>query len=305
MALPRNFTAGERLFASDLNDNFEHLEDFVEDAGTLLVPSTTDTGAPWSIPYISGGASGTLAALSEDVADAVAAGLSSPLEVVTFTSSGTFDLASYSKARALLVTCVGGGGGSGGASQTTGETNHTSVGGHGGGAATAITYIDDLTILTSPVTVTVGAGGAGGAAGNNAGSNGGTTSFGSVCSADGGVGGEGRPTTSGTAANYPRIGTAGQATGTGDLVLPGYPAENTQANAVDGMVTRPGSSALFPSTMQSRKVGEAISVPVAAAVAAPAHSYGSGARGPSIGRSQTGNQAGAAGADGIVIVEVY
>jgi hypothetical protein len=72
MALPKNFTAGERLFASDLNDNFEHLEDFTEDAGTLLVPSTDDTGAPWSIPYIDGAAAGTLGALTEDMADAVA-----------------------------------------------------------------------------------------------------------------------------------------------------------------------------------------------------------------------------------------
>ena len=35
-----------------------------------------DTGAPWNIPYIDGGAEGSLAAFSEDLADAVADGLS-------------------------------------------------------------------------------------------------------------------------------------------------------------------------------------------------------------------------------------
>lgn len=68
----KEFTAGERLFAADLNDNFEH----VEEAGNLLVPSTDDTGAPWNISYIDGGAAGTLGKLSEDVANAIAAGLS-------------------------------------------------------------------------------------------------------------------------------------------------------------------------------------------------------------------------------------
>jgi len=71
MAL-KTFTAGERLFAADLNDNFEH----VEDATNILVPSTDDTGAPWNIPYIDGGAAGTLAAADEAQALAIAAGLS-------------------------------------------------------------------------------------------------------------------------------------------------------------------------------------------------------------------------------------
>jgi hypothetical protein len=46
------------------------------DATDLLVSSTDDTGTPWEIPYIDGGGEGSLAAFSEDLADAVAAGLS-------------------------------------------------------------------------------------------------------------------------------------------------------------------------------------------------------------------------------------
>jgi hypothetical protein len=45
------------------------------DATDLLVSLTDDTGTPWEIPYIDGGGEGSLAAFSEDLADAVAAGL--------------------------------------------------------------------------------------------------------------------------------------------------------------------------------------------------------------------------------------
>ena len=43
MSLPKTFTAGERLFASDLNDNFEYLEDEVGDLdtaiGNIIIPA--------------------------------------------------------------------------------------------------------------------------------------------------------------------------------------------------------------------------------------------------------------------------
>ena len=46
------------------------------EAADLTVASTDDTGGPWNIPYIDGGAAGSLAGFSEDLADAVADGLS-------------------------------------------------------------------------------------------------------------------------------------------------------------------------------------------------------------------------------------
>jgi hypothetical protein len=63
----------------------------------LLVPTPTSTGAPWNIPYIDGGAAGTLGKLSEDVADAVAAGLSASSvvkQVVQTVKTDTFTTAS-------------------------------------------------------------------------------------------------------------------------------------------------------------------------------------------------------------------
>ncbi len=71
MTVPKTFVGGERLFAADLNDNF----DYVEDSSNLLVPSTSQTNAPWGIPFIDGGEPGSLAAFTEDVATAVASGL--------------------------------------------------------------------------------------------------------------------------------------------------------------------------------------------------------------------------------------
>ncbi len=71
MSLPKTFTAGERLFAADLNSNFEH----VEDAKNILVSSADDTGSPWNLPYPDGGSAGSLAKTIEDLAEATADGL--------------------------------------------------------------------------------------------------------------------------------------------------------------------------------------------------------------------------------------
>jgi len=45
MSLPKNFTAGERLFASDLNDNFEYLETEIGNAGPAFSTAGSDTVA--------------------------------------------------------------------------------------------------------------------------------------------------------------------------------------------------------------------------------------------------------------------
>ena len=43
MSLPKTFASGERLFASDLNDNFDYLEDAVDNAGAEFSTAGSDT----------------------------------------------------------------------------------------------------------------------------------------------------------------------------------------------------------------------------------------------------------------------
>ena len=126
---------------------------------------------------------GALPAISGASLTGISAGLPGPRAEV-FTSSGTFTVPSG--VTACKVTVVGGGGGGGGAYQA----DRAGCGGGGGG--TAIEWITGLT-AGDTVSVTIGAGGTGGGttAGSQDGNSGGTSSFGSYCSATGGEGGVG------------------------------------------------------------------------------------------------------------------
>ena len=124
--------------------------------------------------------SGIITATSFSGSGANLTGVESGLaSVQVFTSSGTWNRPSGIKKVKVIVTGGGGGGGGGGSSW-----NHGAGGGAGG---TAIEFIDVSS--TASVTVTVGAKGNGGTY-NTVGSNGGTSSFGSFCSATGGRGGQ-------------------------------------------------------------------------------------------------------------------
>lgn len=103
------------------------------------------------------------------------------LNVRVFTASTTYTPTAGTVS--ILIEALGGGGGGGGAASTT---NLVSAGGGGGAGGYAIGRV---TSGFSGVAITIGAAGAGAAAGANVGSNGGTTSFGSVLSATGGGGG--------------------------------------------------------------------------------------------------------------------
>ena len=129
------------------------------------------------------------------------------VNIVTFTSNGT-----YTPPANLLwaeVVCTGGGGGSGGCA-TTG-VNQGAVSGAGGGGA-VVRQVYARASLAPNVLVTIGAAGTGGSAGNNAGTSGGNTTF-LTLSAGGGNGSAGGP-----AALSPQVLPANGGTASGGAV---------------------------------------------------------------------------------------
>lgn len=100
-----------------------------------------------------------------------------------FSASGTYTPTPGTK---FVVVEVQGGGGGGGGVSATGPTS-TAVSGSGGSGSYAKARVNSG---FSGVAVTVGAKGAGGVAGVNSGGNGGTSSFGALVSAPGGIGGQ-------------------------------------------------------------------------------------------------------------------
>ena len=141
--------------------------------------------------------------------------------VQVFESSGTYT--KPSGLSFLKVTVVGGGGGGGG------EAGSNSGGG-GAGGGTAIKYIDAADV-GSTETVTIGAGGADSATADA--SAGGTSSFGSHCSATGGSGGQ-------TDAN-PDIAPPGGTGSGGDINIQGGSASMSSHNGANNDV-RGGNS---------------------------------------------------------------
>lgn len=127
-----------------------------------------------------GGITGTLSDQT-DLFDALNARGKMPALKV-FTSSGTYYPSSGLKY--IEVEVVGGGGG-GGKGYGTSSTNSGGSGGGAGGYAKKIISVDDL---GESETITIGSGGAGDSSGG-VGGTGGTTYFGSILSASGGVGG--------------------------------------------------------------------------------------------------------------------
>jgi hypothetical protein len=194
-------------------------------------------------------------------------------ETVYFTSSGTFVKADYPWLRAIRVKCQGGGGGGSGIPNTTGARG----GGAGGGYAES--FITDIAGLDASVTVTRGAGGAGGSFGS--GSTGGASSFGALVIGNGGIGGQQFEGGSG-------------GSGTGNLIVTGGggSAGVPSSPLVNGM----GGGSHLGGNTRSEQVG-------ANNNGLPGVVYGGGGGGAA--RTTTGNSSGGAGANGIVIVELY
>lgn len=223
-----------------------------------------------------------------DAIDATPLGLSA---VVTFTASGTFEKASYPWMRAVRVRLVAGGGGGGGVPDTSADADAGSAG--GGGAGAYGEHLVPVASLASSEPITVGAGGSGGAPGG--GSAGGETSFGALCAVRGGAGGSGgqssafRLTTSGgfggqAGSPPPQVGING--------------GRGSAGRCDDSRVTGFGDGA--PSIFGGGGTGTAGNVSATGTDAIVPGSGGQGAFG-----NNAAARAGGAGADGLVIVEVY
>ena len=225
-----------------------------------------------------------------------------------YTSSGTFDKAdpfgdgSFDGAlmRAVRVRLVAGGGGSGGAQLAI--LDFCSAGSGGGGGGYAERFYSDVSSFDSSISVTVGAGGAASDADTVAAAAGGASSFGTL-SASGGAGGLDAPATD------TFIARSGGAGGDSFAGSPDFTVVGGRGGGADAFTVQPGvqvyavagdggSSFLSgASTAEARFGGRFFG--------RPGTIYGGGASGSSSGRNNNPAAVGAAGAPGIVIVEVY
>ena len=143
----------------------------------------------------------------------VAASAINAINVVKITTTST-----YTPSAGLVeafVQIVGGGGAGGGIPNTTSGVTGASAGTGGAGGYTQQTF--PAATIGASQAVTIGAGGTPGSAGNNPGGNGGTTSFGALLSATGGIGGSGQGAVSAGQISVAAGGTGGLGSG-GDFV---------------------------------------------------------------------------------------
>jgi hypothetical protein len=211
-------------------------------------------------------------------------------DTIYYTSNGTFVKADYPWLRAIRVKVQGGGGGGGGCGATAG--GEFSFGSGGGGGSYSESFITDIAGLNASVTVTRGAGGGGGV-GVAGGTTGGASSFGSLVTAPGGLGGG-----AGGAAPfvYARQTAASGALGVGDFSVQGSSVGINSGFLVSQVSNTPGGSSFLgsagPSSLGAGQNGGAGGV------------FGGGGAGAANSESETAKNGGA-GANGIVIVELY
>ena len=215
------------------------------------------------------------------------------VDTVYYTSNGTFVKADYPWLRAIRVKVQGAGGGGGGCSATTATGVAVAAGGAGG--VYAESFITDIAGLGASVTVTRGAGGAGGAAGVNSGSTGGSSSFGAIVSATGGNGGTGKGSTN---LEFSLVsGTAGPTVGVGDLVIAGGSSESGGQVSDQFVIPHLSGGSHLGANVTTASSGSLSGV--------TGRLFGGGGSGGQNARNQGTARAGRAGANGIVIVELY
>jgi hypothetical protein len=210
------------------------------------------------------------------------------VQTLYYTSSGTFNKATYPWLRAIKVTSVGGGGGGAGAG-----TDDAFFGAGGGGGGLGITFETNITGLAASLTVTIGAGGAGGTGDAN-GASGGTTQIGSFGVATGGGGGNnprsgssrGGPGGNGGANQLSLVGSPG---GSGMNAFAGFPI-NSQTGGNGGSSAFGSGGGRGGDTQSAANNGE------------NGFNYGGGGGGA---RRATASSNGGAGSSGLVVVELY
>lgn len=206
------------------------------------------------------------------------------VQVITSTATYTPTAGTAS----VVVEVQGGGGGGGGAQGTTGSQCSAGPGGGAGGYT-----CERLTSGFGGVTATIGAAGAT-ATGNNAGGNGGTSSFGALCSATGGTGGAAGAAGTGFDAVNGSAGGAGSG-GTFNVTgAPGGPSIINPAN--NGSMSGFGGSSRFG--------GGGAGKQNTTAGGNAATGYGAGGGGAVCQASASGQTSGA-GTAGIIIVWEY
>lgn len=184
------------------------------------------------------------------------------------------------------VTVIGGGGGAGGAKSTSATYGAYSGGGGGGGTAIKRIY---LTAGTT-VSVTVGAGGAGGSITPTNGTAGGTTSFGSYCSATGGGFGILASATTidaYSAVTSPGIGSSGDINIRGGAALAGIYVPSNAGSPSGGL----GGSSYLSGMINGRATLNVTGI---------SGFYGGGGGGVG---AVNGSCVGGAGGDGVVMIE--
>lgn len=195
-------------------------------------------------------------------------------ETLYFTSSGDFKKADFPWLRAIRVKCQGAGG-AGGSIQ-----NGTGVSGAGSGGGYAESFIADIESLPDTVQVTVGAGGTTVTGGD--GNPGGDSSFGSIVEATGGGGGGSNGSTSAPGA------------GTGDFTING--GWGTPGGSGTDFPGGVGGSSYMGNGGSGRRHGSSGNGSVG-------RGYGGGGGGCR--RGSSGTAEGGAGANGIVIVDLF
>jgi uncharacterized protein (TIGR03437 family) len=214
------------------------------------------------------------------------AGPTGPGNLVSFTvitAVGSSTYTTPASVTALLVECIAGGGGGGGAA---GGLLSAGAAGSGGSGSYARKYISSAAASYS---VSVGNGGPGGAAGDNAGSSGGSTTFGTILTCNGGSGGPGSGA-AGLTGSIVTGGPGGAVSSGGDVNIGGQAGGNGVRLSGTVSASEPGGSSYFG--------GGAAGVLDAAGISAA--NYGAGGSGAST-QGDT-NLAGGNGSQGILVI---